>query len=324
MALQKKHLRTELTTGFGERSNQSGGRYYRKDGKPNVIQKGINFFDQLSWYHTMLSMPGWKFWLWLIIPYIVVNALFAFIYYSIGVEHLDGMRPGSHWHNYIESFFFSFQTFTTVGYGHVSPEGTLTSSVAAFESFLGVLTLALAAGLFYGRFSRPRSFLRFSDIALIAPYKDGRALMFRTTPYKNNLLIDAEVKLTMGMRVLRNGEEKNEFYTLGVEFSKINALLLNWTIVHPIDENSPMYGLSLDELRAARAEVIVFLKAFDEGFANTVVARTSYTADEMIEGGKFKPMYGPSPDGNATVLYIDKLNDYEKVKLPELKLVESL
>jgi len=259
----------------------------------------------------------------LIVPYIVVNAIFAFIYYSIGVEHLNGMKTGTPWHNYIESFFFSFQTFTTVGYGHVSPEGTLTSSVAAFESFLGVLTLALAAGLFYGRFSKPRSFLRFSDIALIAPYKDGVALMFRTVPYKNNHLMDAEVKLTMGMRVKRNGEEKNEFYTLKVEFNKINALILNWTIVHPIDEDSPIYGMSLDELKEAKAEVLVYLKAFDEGFANTVIARTSYTADEIIEGGKFKPMYERSSTGDATILHIDKLNEYDKVKLPEIKLVES-
>jgi len=318
MAAQKKHFATELTTGFGERSTQSGGRFFRKDGKPNVVRKGIRFFDQLSWFHTMISMPGWKFWLWLVIPYIIVNAFFALIYYSIGISHLDGIEKGSEWHNYIESFFFSFQTFTTVGYGHVSPSGTLTSSVAAFESFLGVLTLALAAGLFYGRFSRPQSFLRFSDIALIAPYREGTALMFRTVPFKNNNLMEAEVKLTMAMRVMRNGEEKNEFYTLNVEFSKINALMLNWTIVHPIDENSPIYGMSLDELIAAKAEVFVYLKAFDEGFANTVIARTSYTTNEIIEGGKFKPMYERSSTGEATLLHIDRLNDYDKVKLPDL------
>lgn len=98
---------------------------------------------------------------------------------------------------------------------------------------------------------------------------------------------------------------------------------MNWTIVHPIDENSPIYGMSLEELKNAKAEVLVYLKAFDEGFANTVVARTSYTSDEMIEGAKFKPMYERSSSGDATLLHIDKLNDYEKVKLPEFKLVES-
>lgn len=319
MALRKKNLNTELTTGFGEKSTQGTGRYYRKDGKPNIIRKGIKFFDQLSWYHTMLALPRWKFWVWLLIPYIIVNAIFALIYYSIGIEHLNGIEKGTAWENYIEAFFFSFQTFTTVGYGHVSPSGMLTSSVAAFESFLGVLTLALAAGLFYGRFSRPKSFLRFSTIALMAPYKDGTALMLRTAPYKNNHLMDAEVKLTMGMRVKKNGEEKNEFYPLKVEISKINALILNWTIVHPINEESPIYGMSLNELKYAKAEVLVYLKAYDEGFSNIVVARTSYTADEIIEGAKFKPMYEPSSTGETTLLHIDKLNDFENVKLPELK-----
>jgi inward rectifier potassium channel len=323
MAITKKHFTTELTTGFGERSTMSGGRFFRKDGRPNVVRKGIKFFDQLSWYHTMIAMSRWKFWLWLLIPYIIVNAVFASIYYVIGVEHLNGIEMGSSWHNYIEAFFFSFQTFTTVGYGHVSPSGTLTSSVAAFESFLGVLTLAVAAGLFYGRFTRPQSFLRFSDIALIAPYKNGRALMFRTTPYKNNQLMEAEVKLLMAMKVMRNGEEKNEFYGLTVEFNKINSLVLNWTIVHHINEDSPIYGMSLKELKEAQAELLVYLKAYDEGFANTVIARTSYTVDEIIEGGKFKPMYQRSETGDATILHIDKLNDYEKVKLPELKPVES-
>lgn len=323
MAVQKKNLHTELTTGFGERSTMSGGRFFQKDGKPNIVRKGLNFFDQLSWYHTMLEMPRWKFWLWLLIPYIVVNAVFASVYYSIGIDHLNGIEKGSDWHNYIECFFFSFQTFTTVGYGHVSPSGTLTSSVAAFESFLGVLTLALAAGVFYGRFSKPKSFLKFSDIALIAPYRDGKAFMFRTVAYKNNQLTDAEVKLLIAMKVKRNGEEKNEFYSLDVEFSKINSLVLNWTIVHPIDENSPMYGLSLEELKNVSAEVLVYLKAFDEGFANTVIARTSYTFDEVIEGAKFKPMYERSSGGKATLLHINKLNDYEKVKLPEPKPVAS-
>jgi inward rectifier potassium channel len=173
MAVSKKKFTTEQTTGFGERSTQSGGRFFHKDGKPNVVRKGLKFFDRFSWYHTMISMTRLKFWLWLVIPYVIVNAFFALVYYTIGVQNLNGIEKGSAWNNYIEAFFFSFQTFTTVGYGHVSPSGILTSTVAAFESFLGVLTLALAAGLFYGRFSSPKSFLRFSDIALISPYKDG-------------------------------------------------------------------------------------------------------------------------------------------------------
>ena len=147
--------------------------------------------------------------------------------------------------------------------------------------------------------------------------------MFRTVPYKNNHLVDAEVKLLMAMKTNLSGEEKNEFYTLNVEFSKINALVLNWTIVHHITENSPIYGMSLVELKNAQAELLVYLKAYDEGFANTVVARTSYIVDEIIEGAKFKPMYERSSTGDTTVLHINKLNNFERVKLPEFKPAES-
>ena len=321
MAIRKKTFASERSTGFGEKSTQGSGRYYRKDGKPNVVRKGIQFFDQLSWYHTLLSLPRWKFWIWLLIPYIIINCFFALIYFFAGVEHLAGIQKGSAFQNYIEAFFFSAQTFTTVGYGRVSPDGLLTSSIASFEAFLGVLSFALASGLFYGRFSRPRSFLKFSDVAVIAPYKKGVALMFRTVPYKNNHLMDAEVKLTIGMRIDKDGEEKNEFYTLDVEISKINALILNWTIVHPMDENSPLYGMTLEDFKKVKAEILVYLKAYDEGFSNTVVARTSYTANEIIEGARFQPMYNAS--GEITHLHINKLNNVEKLKLPQLKPAES-
>ena len=271
----------------------------------------------------MLSMSQWKFWSWLLAGYIFINSLFGIVYFFVGVDQLSGIQSGTNWQNFLEAFFFSAQTLSTVGYGHISPASTAVSAIASFESFLGVLFLALASGLFYGRFSRPRSFLKFSDVALIAPYKDGLALMFRTAPYKNNHLMEAEVKLTMAMKVNRNNEIKNEFYTLAVEFNKINALVLNWTIVHPINESSPIYGLDLNDLKRASAELLVYLKAYDEGFANIVVARTSYTAEEIIEGGKFKPMYYPSSSGAATVLYIDRINEFERINIDQLKPVLS-
>jgi inward rectifier potassium channel len=322
MALLKRFA-TDPTTGFGTNSNQSGGRFYQKDGTPNVIRKGLNFFDQLSWYHTMLSMSRWKFWLSLVLVYLSINLIFAIIYYLLGPEHFGGIHEGSELQNFAECFFFSCQTFTTVGYGRISPTGITASAVAAFEAFAGIISFALATGLFYGRFSKPRSFLKFSNKALIAPYKEGSALMFRTAPYKKIHLSEAEVRLTIAMRVENNGEVKNEFYPLPVEFAKVNALVLNWTIVHPINEESPLYGLSIDDLQEAKAELLVFVKAYDEGFSNTVVARTSYSWDEFIEGAKFKPMYHSNKEGTATILDFDKLNDYDLVKLPKPTPVES-
>jgi inward rectifier potassium channel len=264
----------------------------------------------------MLSMPCWKFWLVLFSIYIAINFLFACIYLAVGIEHLGGLEAGSPGKNFVEAFFFSAQTYTTVGYGRVSPIGVLTSAIASFEAFMGVLSFALASGLFYGRFSRPKAYLFFSDIALLSPYKGGKALMFRVVPYKNNQLTEAEVKLTLALRV-RDGENvKNQFFPLQVEFNKINSLVLNWTIVHAITEESPLSGWSLQNLRDAKAEVLVLLKAFDDVFSNSVIARSSYSSSEIIDNAKFVPMYYPAEGKEATVLRVDLLNEYELVSAP--------
>jgi inward rectifier potassium channel len=202
-----------------------------------------------------------------------------------------------------------------VGYGRISPTGFLTNAVATFEAFLGLLSFAIATGLFYGRFSRPQAFLKFSHNALISPYKNGIALMFRMSPYKNNTLSDAEVKLTLAMRVDENGRMANKFYSLDVEISKVNSLALSWTVVHPITEKSPLFELTQDDLKAVNAEVLVFVKAFDDVFANTVMARTSYTATEMIWGAKFKLMYHPNQENTKTILDLELINAYEKIDL---------
>jgi inward rectifier potassium channel len=103
------------------------------------------------------------------------------------------------------------QTFTTVGYGHVSPRGFLTSFIAAVEALSGLFSFAIATGLFYGRFSQPKAHLLFSSNALIAPYKEGTALMLRFYPYKNVNLSDAEARVTLGMHVEENGQKVNKF-----------------------------------------------------------------------------------------------------------------
>lgn len=318
MALFKrnKQLKDDPATGFGTHSNWVAGRFYRKDGRANVYKKGLNFLERYSWYHTMLEMPRWKFWIFLLMVFMVVNLIFASIYTLIGLNTMAGVEPGGFWKRFSEAFFFSAQTFTTVGYGRLNPTGFWSSLVASFEAFLGVLNFALATGLLFGRFSHPQAFLRFSDHALVTPFREGRALMFRVVPFKNNHLTEAEVKLTFGLRFLEEGRPVNKFYALDTDISRINALFLNWTIVHVINEKSPLYQLSQEELLTLKAELIVFVRAFDETFSNTVVARTSYTADEIRFGQRFLPMYQPSADGQHTLIDISLLNATESVELP--------
>jgi inward rectifier potassium channel len=319
MALLKRfrNLKAEDNTGFGTNSNSTGGRFVNRDGRANVIKRGVSILRRYSWYHTMLGMKRGKFLFLLFTIYISINLFFAGIYYLIGINHLAGVNAGSPWKNFTEVFFFSAQTFTTVGYGRISPVGFMASAVSTFEAFLGLLSFAIATGLFYGRFSRPKAFIKFSDNALIAPYKDGTALMFRLAPYKNNNLSEVEVKLTMAVTGEENGKLTDKFYNLDMEISKINALALSWTIVHPIIEASPFYGLSKEDIAGMDIEIMVFVKAFDEVFSNNVVTRTSYISSEIVWGAKFKMMYHPSEDKSKTIIDLDLLNDFEEKTLPD-------
>jgi inward rectifier potassium channel len=309
---------TDENTGFGTNSALYGGRLINRNGRANVRRTGIGFFASNSWYHTLIEMSRLQFLVLIFAFFLLVNLLFAFIYFGIGVEHLGGMDANTTSEKFIEAYFFSAQTFTTVGYGRINPTGYLTSFVAAFEAFCGLLFFALATGLFYARFSRPKAFIQFADKALIAPYKNGIAFMCRLVPYKNTHLTDAEAKLTLGVSVEENGKPVNRFFPLKLEIAQINALNLSWTLVHAIDDQSPLYNLSMEDLQRSKAEVLVFLKAFDETFSNTIVARTSYISSEIAFGEKFIPMYHRSQNGSSTVLELDKLNDTEQIDISNL------
>ncbi|KQT24354.1 Inward rectifier potassium channel Irk [Chryseobacterium sp. Leaf405] len=312
---QKIRQRSDENSGFGDNAS---GRFINKDGFPNVRRKGIGILSRFSWYHTMLDLSTVRFLSYLVIAYILVNLLFAFIYYVIGVEHLTGIDKSDPLNEFIDVFFFSSQTFTTVGYGRIAPVGFMASLVATFEAFLGLLTFAIATGLFYGRFSRPRAYLKFSDIVVIAPFKNKTALMFRLAPFKNNALTDAEVIVSAAIEVIENSVPRNNFYTLKTQLNKINTLALNWTVVHVIDEDSPFYGFSEDDFKNTRIEIIIHLRAFDEVFSNTVVQRSSYVSKEIVYGAKFVPMYYPDRENLSTVLDLGKINDYQKTDLPVL------
>lgn len=310
-----KKAKAENNTGFGTNSQNYGGRFINKNGNANIQKVGISFLEGISWYHTMLKIPRWKFFFIIILFYFIVNLFFASIYMFIGVENLRGVTSVSRIDKFGEAFFFSIQTFTTVGYGHISPSGFLASFVAAVEALSGLLSFAIATGLFYGRFSKPNAFIKFSENAIIAPYNDGSALMMRLAPHKNTNLTDAEAFVTVGILIDENGVVSNKFYNLPLEMNKINSLTLSWTLVHPIDEESPLFNLNQSDYKDSIGEILVFIKAFDDMYSSTVAKRTSYTFDEVIYGAKFTSMYSKNESNTKTVLHLEKLNSFIKVKL---------
>lgn len=319
MALLKKiniKAQTDKNSGFGTNANSYGGRFVNKNGTPNIEKRGMNLLRRISWYHTMIDMPNWKFMLILFGFYIAINFIFAIIYYAIGIEHLDGIAQSqSTLEQFGQAYFFSAQTFTTVGYGHISPTGFLTSALSSAEALIGLLSFAIATGLFFGRFSKPTAFLKFSHNALISPYGEHKGLMIRLVPFKNTNFTDAKAKVTLGMSIEEEGVKTNKFYNLELELDSINALSLSWTLVHPITQNSPLYNFTEEDFKKIHGEILVFITTFDDMFSNTVAARTSYTFDEIIYNAKFETMYNRSKDGSKTILHLDKLNLYKSVNL---------
>ena len=197
---------------------------------------------------------GWgKFWLLIMACYLVINVIFAFIYLSIGVQYLNGAEGANTYQHFWDAFFFSAQTISTVGYGHISPQGMATNSVAALESMMGLLAFALATGLLYGRFSRPSAKIAYSKNLLVAPYQDtGRGLMFRLANLRRNTLIDLEIEIIFSYNEDVNGKILRRFYQLELERKRVSILTVNWTIVHPLDEKSPLKDMTPEDLKKHR------------------------------------------------------------------------
>ncbi len=303
-------------TGLASNTSLSGGRFFSADGVPNIETDGLPFWGRLNFYHTLLSMPIWKFLASILLFFFTINLIFASLYLIIGLEHLGGMVATTDGEKLGEAFFFSAQTFTTVGYGRINPIGFATSLTASLEALIGLMSFALATGLLYGRFARPRAYIKYSKNALFVPFKDGVALMFRMVPYTKNYLVNVEAKVTFVMRVEEDGQQKNKFFNLPLEISKANTLTANWTLVHMINEESPLYNLNKQDIENAQSEMLVFVQGFDESFSNTVISRASYYFDQFVYGAKFAPMFHPNNDNTSTILHLDRLDDYIDAELP--------
>jgi inward rectifier potassium channel len=301
-------------TGFASNTNDTGGRFINKDGSYNLIKEGMPFFKRFSLFQDMLNLPLWKFITVIFLFYVIINIIFTFFYLLIGPQQLDGMISGSYWKITREVFYFSTQTFTTVGYGHVNPVGDAVNIVAAIEALTGFLSLAIVTGLIYGRFSKPRSYLAFSDHALISPYKEGTGLMFRFAAFKDkHALTDLDIRVNTGLLLLDGETPVYKYFSLTLERTRVESMPMSWTVVHPIDENSPFRGFTEEDMKAADVELYVMLRGFDDVFSNYVQQRTSYTFNEILFNRKFIPMYRESDDGKTTILELHKLNLHKEI-----------
>jgi inward rectifier potassium channel len=289
--------RQQFDPGF---TQSFGGRLRRmvnKDGTFNVHRRGTRLRD-LHFFQLLIGLSWPVFILVAIGAYLAINLLFAGLYVAIGVDTLQGARAESGLASFLNAFFFSVQTLTTVGYGSIVPRAVGSNVVASVEAMLGVTGFAFGAGLLYGRFSRPSAKILFSSHAIIAPYRGITSLQFRIANQRANALLDLEATVVF-MSVEGEGENHRRSYTkLELERSLIFFLPLTWTIVHPIDEKSPLFGKIPEDLEAGAVEILVLIRGFDDTFSQIVNAQSSYRYDEILWGRKFVAAFSNDEDGH--------------------------
>ncbi len=288
--------------GFGSRvSRKNRERLLNRDGSFNVERTGLSFLESINAYHILLTMRWVRFYGVLLGGYIVINLIFAILFMLCGEEGLSGFAGLDVGERFLHAFFFSVQTFTTVGYGATHPTNLSADIVATLSAFVGLLSFALATGLLFARFSRPTADIIYSNHGVIAPYRGETGFMFRIANRRRSQLLNVEVVLIF-TRMIGEGEERRRQYdTVRLERSHVSFFPLHWTIVHPIDKDSPLHGMGEEEFHASLSEFLILLEATDDTFAQTVHSRSSYRHDEILWETKFADPFTQMEDGSVVV-----------------------
>ena len=304
LALKNRKL-TDI--GFGEKDNTSTTRLINNNGRFNVRRTGKPVWNL---YAEFLEITWAKFYLLIIIFYVALNLFFAFLFTLMGPDALSGVSNQDFYGRYLDCFFFSIQTFTTVGYGSMSPASLPANILSALIAMVGLLVIAMITGIFFARLSKPIAYIRFSEKILLAPYRDGKGLMFRMVNMRDTVISDVKITVLLTRLYFQNGEERREYLSLDLERDSVNLFPLNWTIVHPVNDSSPLLGIKKEQLAEQHAEILIDLKGYDETFNQIVRIRNSYKLEEMMENKKFSKMFYTSPDGKI-ILETDGLDRLE-------------
>jgi inward rectifier potassium channel len=300
---------TQKYTGKLNRSLEENGEF-------NVRRTGITLRDRHP-YLYLISTSWANFISLVFLLFIFVNLCFAALYMSIGLEYLKGAEAPTQTAEFVNAFFFSTHTLTTVGYGNIYPVGPWANLASACEALIGLLGFAVITGLMFGRFSRPSARIGYSENMLISPYEDGMSLQFRIVNRRSNNILELNARVLLMTVESRDGKLQRKFAELKLERTDVLFLALTWTIVHPIDSASPLYGLTAADLDRMQAEVLVLIKGFDETFGQIVHTRRSYVAKEIIWGARFVPAFDVEESGDLR-LDTGKVGDFERLPSPQL------
>ena len=310
---RKSRIKSVLEeTGFGTKSFSDLDRLIKKDGSFNVRKKGGGL-KQFSLYYSLINLHWAVLLFYGVIGYLIINLLFALGYYVGGPEQLSARNEHANSTEFfLHCFYFSTQTLTTVGFGHISPLKGFSSLLSAIEAMFGLLIFAFTTSVLYGRFSKAKSRILFSDEMVVSPYRGIRGLKFRIANPRRNEIIELRAKVIFSHLVEDHGKKIRRYTPLNLEIDFINMFPLPWTIVHPVDKDSPISGMSQQDLLDAQTEFIIILKGYDDAFNQDVHQVHSYRAKELLFDYDFVPMFDTGFE-KSTTIQLDLISKTRKV-----------
>jgi inward rectifier potassium channel len=262
-----------------------------------AVIKGQDYSRWTDFYHAVLTAPWSLFFAGLAAMFITINAVFALAYMS-DPQGLANARPGNFW----DAFLFSVETICSVSYSTMVPKSIYANVVVVIEAFFGILNLALVTGVMFSRFSRPFARVVFSNVAVIVPFDGVPTLMFRAANQRGNQIMEAEITVSMAHQVTtREGHAMRRFDEMKLIRGRSPLFALSWTVMHRIDETSPLYGATLDTLYDAQVELVIVLSGTDDTLSEKIYARHSYTPDEIRWGHRFVDILSITPTGRRVV-----------------------
>ena len=269
----------------------------------------VNSKNHLDLYHTILGFSWFKFNAFFVFIFIAINCLFGLLYW-LDPKCIGGVFN----HLYIDYFFFSVQTLATIGYGGMYPQTLYGHILVTAEAMVGLLSLGLFAAVAFSRLSLPRSLIAFSDKAVVSIINGTPTLMIRLANNRSNSVIDAQISLSLfkqemtaeGMRMMR-------IHDLKLARSSTPMLLLTWLVMHPINEQSPLYGLSALEAIQTELTIIATVTGLDETLSQTIHAKTTYQSSDIHWNSKFKDLFKIDNKTNKEFIDLSQLNSIEKI-----------
>ena len=248
-------------------------------------------------YHLVLTLTWPEFFGGLIIVFVMVNLFFGTVFYLVPASVINA-RPDV----FLDYFFFSIETVATVGYGVMSPGNLYGHVAASLEILTGMVSIALTTGLVFARFSRPTARILFSRVAVIREFEGERVLMLRLANERHNRIVEASASLSIvRLEINAQGESFFRIHDLRLLRQQTPVLALTWSLIHPIDEQSPLYGIDADQLAASRSRIVVSVAGHDETMAARVYAGKDYEADDLIFDGRFVDILQMTPAGGRVV-----------------------